>query len=261
MNKINAKEVYDAIVAQKAAITFAVAQFSTNQKLQTYKEDKDLMKLLVSLDRETDPFVLQEMPPIDGVRQLLLFSKETVLPFGEKGVLQKHGNEEIAKHIIREQLEVYTKEYPWTKPMIDKGLKKADTGCKGCGEKHLLQRVVQSVKDQLDKQVTAPTLEEMSEDDKDPAMWGSREPCPMCTLKHLSQAIVLMNESITGYPTHRWYAVGHIAEAEAESPTLELANRIRMIRLNVMDDLEYIPDFTEIVTELDALVRGYIVPQ
>lgn len=92
-------------------------------------------------------------------------------------------------------------------------------------------------------------------------MWGSREPCPMCTLKHLSQAIVLMNESVTGYPTHRWYAVGHIAEAEAESPTLELANRIRMIRLNVMDDLEFIPDFTEIITELDALVRGYIAPQ
>jgi hypothetical protein len=301
VNKINAKEIYDAVTSQKAAITFAVSQFSDNPKLKAYKEDKDLLKLLESFDNEEDPFILQDMPPIGNVRQLLVLSKNTTLPFGEKGVIQKHGNEEIAKHILREQLEVYAKEYPWTKPMIDKGLKKAATGCRGCGEKHLLQRVAQMVKDQLVSTGPAPTLDEMSEEtgaaieaglaipkvmsveeakavrpghyfrtwdaysdqdqDKDPAMWGAREPCPMCTLKHLSQAIVLMNESITGYPIHRWYAVGHIAEAEAESPTQEMANRIRMIRLDVMDDLDFIPDFTEIVTELDSLVRGHIVPQ
>jgi hypothetical protein len=188
-----------------------------------------------------------------------LFSKETTLPFSNKGVIQKQGNEEIAKHIIREQLEQYAEKYPWTKPMIDKGLKKAGTGCKGCSEKHLLQRVAQMVKDQIDKQGSAPTLEEMAtEDEEEPVteMWGAREPCPMCTIKHLSQAIVLMNESLTGYPTHRWFAIGHMAEAEAEAPSQEMANRIRMIRIETMDDLEYIPDFTELITELDAIIRA-----
>jgi hypothetical protein len=258
---MNAEELQKEVDAGKAAITFAVAQFSDNPKLAAFKEDKDLVKLLESLDEEEDPFILKEMPPIGGVRQFLLFSKETKLPFGEKGVIQKQGNEEIAKHIVREQLEVYAKEYPWTRPMIEQGLKKAGTNCKGCSEKHLLQKVAQAVKDQLDNQGSAPTLEEMAADDTDPTMWGAREPCPLCTLKHLSQAIVLFNESLTGYPVHRWYAIGHVAEAEAESPSQDMANRIRFIRITAMDDIDFIPDFTDIITELDAIVRGNIAPE
>jgi hypothetical protein len=258
---IDIKEISNDIFEGRAALTFAVAQFSDNPKLKMYKEDGDLFKLLDSLD-DNDPFILEEMPPIDKVRQFLLFSKETKLPFGKDGVIQKQGNEEIAKHIVREQLDQYAEKFPWTKPMIDKGLKKAGTGCKGCSEKHLLQKVAQMVKDQLDKQGSAPTLEEMaSDEDEEPTMWGAREPCPMCTIKHLSQAIVLMNESLTGYPTHRWYAIGHMAEAEAEAPSQEMANRIRMIRIETMDDLKFVPDFTELITDLDAIVRGNTVPE
>ena len=44
-----------------------------------------------------------------------------------------------------------------------------------------------------------------------------RESCLFCVSKHISQAIVLMQEAYAGYPLHRWLAVGHLAEAEAES--------------------------------------------
>jgi hypothetical protein len=35
--------------------------------------------------------------------------------------------------------------------------------------------------------------------------------------KHLAQAVVLMRESRTGYPTHRWLAIAHLEEASAEA--------------------------------------------
>lgn len=44
-----------------------------------------------------------------------------------------------------------------------------------------------------------------------------RESCLFCVSKHISQAIVLMQEAYAGYPLHRWLAIGHLAEAEAES--------------------------------------------
>ena len=89
----------------------------------------------------------------------------------------------------------------------------------------------------------------------DDEMWGAREPCPLCTLKHLGQAIVLFTEALTGYPVHRWIAVGHMAEAEAEAPSHELANRIRAQRIMAMDDMEYIPYLTDLMVELDEIVR------
>jgi len=35
-----------------------------------------------------------------------------------------------------------------------------------------------------------------------------------------------------------------------------MAVRIRQIRLDVMDNLDIIPDFREIIEELDATIRG-----
>ena len=43
-----------------------------------------------------------------------------------------------------------------------------------------------------------------------------RDSCLDCTRKHLAQAIVLMVEAKMGYPEHKWLAIGHMAEAEAE---------------------------------------------
>lgn len=60
-----------------------------------------------------------------------------------------------------------------------------------------------------------------------------RESCLACVLKHLSEAVVLMTEAKLGYPCHKWYAVGHMAEAESESimDFPQVANRIREFRL------------------------------
>jgi len=43
-----------------------------------------------------------------------------------------------------------------------------------------------------------------------------RDSCDICTLKHLGQAAVLCEESVR-YPHHMDLAIGHMAEAEAES--------------------------------------------
>jgi len=64
-----------------------------------------------------------------------------------------------------------------------------------------------------------------------------RDACFDCVRKHIAQAIVLTNEAQLGYPTHRWLAIGHLAEAEAESILVEpnFADRLRRMRLQLMD--------------------------
>jgi hypothetical protein len=42
-DKTNAKEIYEALMAKKAAMTFAVAQFSDNPKLKKFQEDQDTL--------------------------------------------------------------------------------------------------------------------------------------------------------------------------------------------------------------------------
>ena len=61
--------------------------------------------------------------------------------------------------------------------------------------------------------------------------------CGKCARKHLAQAIVLLNESRLGYPSHLWLAIGHMAEAEAEIDQRypEIAQKIREERLKVID--------------------------
>jgi len=63
----------------------------------------------------------------------------------------------------------------------------------------------------------------------------SRKSCIYCVLKHIAQASVLLDESKLGYPFHKWYAVGHLAEAESESIAYwpELAQKIRDFRLEI----------------------------
>jgi hypothetical protein len=55
-----------------------------------------------------------------------------------------------------------------------------------------------------------------------------------CALKHIGQAEALMAEAILGYPEHKYLAIGHLAEAEAEllKDHGSLACMIRECRLN-----------------------------
>jgi len=63
-----------------------------------------------------------------------------------------------------------------------------------------------------------------------------RESCLICARKHIAQAIVLLIESRLGHPHHFWLAMGHLAEAEAETLTKfpDFAKRIRYDRLNLV---------------------------
>lgn len=64
----------------------------------------------------------------------------------------------------------------------------------------------------------------------------ARVNCLDCVREHLAQASILMDEAALGYPHHRWYAVGHLAEAESEcrSKYEAFANKIRECRLVIM---------------------------
>jgi predicted phosphoribosyltransferase len=47
-----------------------------------------------------------------------------------------------------------------------------------------------------------------------------------------------LTESKLGHPEHKWLAIGHLAEAEAESVQMfpEFANKIRNERLKLIED-------------------------
>ena len=49
-----------------------------------------------------------------------------------------------------------------------------------------------------------------------PTLRSMRPSCLFCATKHLSQALILLSESLQGYPAHRWLAYGHMAEASDE---------------------------------------------
>lgn len=66
-----------------------------------------------------------------------------------------------------------------------------------------------------------------------------RKGCLDCAIKHVAQAQVLLDEAQLGYPTNRWLALGHLAEAESEllGCKPDLANQIRTVRLGVAEGL------------------------
>jgi len=259
--------VFNDIVEKRADITWAVLQFPDDAKLKKLQEDSDLAAFLHSMDG-TEPYEIRELPAVGGKKQYIVMSKTNKLPFMEDGLTQKQGEDEMARAMAREQLAIYAQEYPWTAPLIKAGLERArHANCHSCAEKRLVQEIALAVREHegnnipdLSRAMPLPPSDDFEDyaggPSEDPGIWGAREPCPMCTLKHLGQAIVLLNESLLGYPTHRWIAIGHMAEAEAEAPDPDLANRIRAQRIAAMDDLDYIPTFTDIIVELDAIVRG-----
>jgi hypothetical protein len=69
---------------------------------------------------------------------------------------------------------------------------------------------------------------------------------------------VLIDESVLGYPTHRWRAVGHLAEAESELITdyLYMAQEIREHRVAYIGDKEYNIPIDQLITTLTELASA-----
>ena len=78
----------------------------------------------------------------------------------------------------------------------------------------------------------------------------ARKSCLLCVRKHLAQASILMDESHFGYPHHKWFAVGHLAEAESEcrGKIPEFSKKIRIGRLLIMEDKGE-PNFDDLIIE------------
>lgn len=77
-----------------------------------------------------------------------------------------------------------------------------------------------------------------------------RESCLDCARKHIAQAEVLMLEYATGdYPVHKWYAIGHLAEAADEMMEKypSVAEMLRRERLKYMDDDNYQVNTAELI--------------
>ena len=80
----------------------------------------------------------------------------------------------------------------------------------------------------------------------------------MCVSKHLGQAAVLFQEALQGYPQHRWLAIGHLAEAEAESQEMcpDFSARLRSERRKA-EGGDYIPNCLSLIVQVDDLDAAY----
>lgn len=76
-----------------------------------------------------------------------------------------------------------------------------------------------------------------------------RATCADCALKHISQASILVSESHQGYPTHLFYALGHLAEASDEliKEYPVYAALVREERKRLEADPSYAPNFDELL--------------
>lgn len=72
--------------------------------------------------------------------------------------------------------------------------------------------------------------------------------CIECAIKHLAQAYVLLKESKLGYPIHKYYAIGHMAEAENElvEKYTHIAEHIREARKLLFTE-SVTPDFESLI--------------
>jgi hypothetical protein len=89
-----------------------------------------------------------------------------------------------------------------------------------------------------------------------------REACQDCTRKHIAQAVILINESLMGYPEHKWLAIGHLAEASEEclGEFPRVAQSIRVDRLSLMSDvtpdlMKYLRDDFAILTNVNQDIQ------
>ena len=85
-----------------------------------------------------------------------------------------------------------------------------------------------------------------------------RPGCYNCPRKHLAQAQILMTEAEQGYPTHRWLAIGHMAEAsdEIRAFSVTISDRIRGDRKDYEAVAGFrvpILDLIDLITELEEI--------
>lgn len=82
-----------------------------------------------------------------------------------------------------------------------------------------------------------------------------RKSCLDCVRKHLAQAHVLLDEAALGYPSHRWLAIGHLAEAESESLQRFsiLAIKIREHRVALIENPDYDPPLLTMIENITSL--------
>jgi hypothetical protein len=87
-----------------------------------------------------------------------------------------------------------------------------------------------------------------------------RGTCLDCVRKHLAQASALMDEAGCGYSFHKWYAVGHLAEAESECRALYplFTQEIRECRLKIMNG-ETEPCFDQLIIKACRLAGEEVV--
>ena len=83
-----------------------------------------------------------------------------------------------------------------------------------------------------------------------------RPTCEMCARKHLGQASDLFQESLQGYPQHLWIAIGHLAEAEAESQSAypDFAEAVRQERKKA-EQGGYIPDCVGLLRRFEETIN------
>lgn len=83
-----------------------------------------------------------------------------------------------------------------------------------------------------------------------------RKSCLDCARKHVAEAEVLAREALLGYPMHSWLAIGHLAQAEAETVDLypQYATVIRIHRLAYPDvpfpTIELLEMLSEVVSDV-----------
>ena len=84
-----------------------------------------------------------------------------------------------------------------------------------------------------------------------------RPSCLLCAMKHVTQAGILTMEARQGYPLHRWWALGHLAEASDElvADYPDVANEIREYRKQYEDDETVDLPYSEIVNDLSQLIE------
>lgn len=76
----------------------------------------------------------------------------------------------------------------------------------------------------------------------------------------MAKALININESLLGYPVHRWLAIGHMSEAEDEllAKYEAKAHEIREHRKAYEEDEKYIIPILEIIDDLTTLFDGQV---
>jgi len=234
--------VVEKVLTGKAKLTLATYQYMSHPLMVKFMQDKDVAALLRGVTPE-DPFHLLELWAIDGVPQFLLKGKDAKLPL--KMPTDAELLEDKKQSEFWEQAEAYKLEFPDLAGQLTVAQEQiASAGCKSCEQRRITGALMQAVHARKTGLVSS-----IATTPAKPSAVKPRPGCIQCVKKHIAQAIILLQESISGYPDHRWLAVGHMAEAEAESPSLSLMLAIREERLKIMSDEEYIPELMPLLHE------------